>query len=173
MAFHESLNPLTILLVGVIFILFFLAFRKALSVVKNAVIITIAAIVFPFLVNLIGFAVASDVNSILFYITFGLSVYFVYMFGKSFYTILDYAEKTGKKVYSPYAKKVDELNAKGKKSETKKESKKAGNMEEKSQKKQKPEDQIDKPKFVSAKHLKPLKEEEYYVYGKEKKEDEE
>ena len=169
----EELDTLTLLLVGIIFILFFLAFRKALGVLKNTIIITIAAIVFPFVMNLIGLVVASDVNSILFYITFGLSVYFVYMFGKSFHTMLGYAEKTGKKVHSPYAKKVDELNAKGKKSETKKESKKAGNMEEKSQKKQKPEDQIDKPKFVSAKHLKPLKEEEYFVYGKEKKEEEE
>ena len=46
----EEFGPLTLLLVGVIFILFFLAFRKALSVVKNAAMISIAAIVFPFFI---------------------------------------------------------------------------------------------------------------------------
>src|SRR3989338_8853826 len=119
----EEFGPLTLLLLGIIFILFFLAFRKALGVLKNAIMISVAAIIFPFLLNLAGFAVASDVNSILFYITFGLSVYFVYMFGKSFHTMLGYAEKTGKK-HIP-----DKIHSSEKKN------KKAGKKEEKPQKK--------------------------------------
>ena len=162
----EELGPLTLLLVGIVFILFFLAFRQAMEVLKNAIMISIAAIIFPFLMNLAGFPVASDVNSILFYITFGLSVYFVYMFGKSFHTMLSYSERAGKKIYSPYATKVSKLNEKGKVQENR------GKKSE-SKRKQNVEEPIEKPKFVSAKTLKSLKEEEYYVYGKEKKEEEE
>jgi len=161
----EELGPLTLLLIGIVFILFFLAFRKALEVLKNAIMISIAAIIFPFLANIVGFFVASDVNSVLFYITFGLSVYFVYMIGKSLHSMLSYSERAGKKAYSPYAKKVNQLNEKGKVKENK------GKKSE-PKRKQNIEELAEKPKFVSSKTLKPLKEEEFYVYGKEKKEEE-
>ena len=161
----EELGPLTLLLIGIVFILFFLAFRKALGVLKNAIMISIVAIIFPFFANIVGFSVASDVNSVLFYITFGLSVYFVYMLGKSFYSMLSYSERTGKKAYSPYAKKVSKLNEKGKVQENR------GKKSE-PKRKQNIEEPVEKPKFVSAKTLKPLKEEEFYVYGKDKEEEE-
>ena len=154
----EELGSQTLLLLGVIFILFFLAFRKAMEVVKNAVMITIAAIVFPFFSSLLGFEVASDVNSILFYITFGLSLYFVYLIGKSVHAMLTYAEKKGKK-HIP-----DKIHPS---------QKKTGKKEEKPQKKkeiEKTEIKQDKSKFVSKKTLKSIKEEDYFVYGKKEEE---
>jgi hypothetical protein len=115
--------------------------------------------------------VAADVNSVLFYITFGLAMYFIYLFAKSFHTVLGYIEKTGKKAYSPYARHLQETR-----------NKKIDKMDkyirekEKQEKEKKKERRVEKTKepaekMVSSRTLKPIKEEEYYVYDEKKKEE--
>ena len=98
MSFHETIGFTNPLLLIIIFILFILAFKKTLGIIKNAAIIVTASIIFPFAANLLGMQIASDVASIIYYITIGLGAYTIYLFGKSFYTFLSYAEKAGKDV---------------------------------------------------------------------------
>ncbi len=105
MAFDISnLGVTEFALIIIIFILFVLGLRKALSIIKNAIFIAVASVLFPIAAKLFGFPVATDAESIIFFLTLGLGLYAVYVIARSVYTVLGVAEKAVKK--SPPAKYV-------------------------------------------------------------------
>lgn len=99
-------NPLFL---GVVFILFVLSIKKLKKIVFNALWIGAAAVLFPIAMNrLFGLPLATDANSIIFYLTFGLGAYFIYLFARSVYTVLGAAEK----IFSPITRRVKNVSVK-------------------------------------------------------------
>ncbi len=88
-------------LIIIIFILFILAFKKALQIIKNSIFIAVASALFPIVTNWFGLPVAADIASVIFFITLGLGLYVFYIITKSVYTILGAAEKGVKKISKP------------------------------------------------------------------------
>ena len=97
MAFDlASLSTTELALIVIVFILFVVALKKALSILKNALYVAVASVIFPILARFLGFPIATDANSIIFFLTLGLGLYAVYVIAHSVYTILGYAEKKAK-----------------------------------------------------------------------------
>ncbi len=103
MAFHESLGQSGLLIV-ILFILFVLSLKKALAILKNALLIVGAAVAFPFAMNSMGFPVSADMESVLFFVTAGLGLYALYLLAKSVYALLGAAEKSANAASSPVKK---------------------------------------------------------------------
>lgn len=105
MAFHEIIsggNATFGILVILLFILFVIAMKKVFSIIKNALIIIIAALLFPIVANtFLGLPVPTDANSLISFVLLGLSLYLIYLFGKAVYKILGLVEKSAKAVGSP------------------------------------------------------------------------
>ncbi len=120
MAFDISnLGVTEFALIIIIFVLFVLGLKKTLNVVKNAIFIAVASILFPIVARFLGFPVAADAESIIFFLTLGLGLYAVYLIARSVYTVLGVAEKALKK--SPAAKVQKKKDAGAKKKEEEKE----------------------------------------------------
>ncbi|MFA4820258.1 MAG: hypothetical protein WC613_04865 [Candidatus Aenigmatarchaeota archaeon] len=145
--FLSNLDTTTAFLLLIIFILFVVSMKKVFSILLNAVWIVIAAIVFPVVMNrFFGFDIPIDRDSMFSFILLGLSVYFVYLVGKSIYRVLGIAEKAAKKVPVPHGEK--KVKEKGEKEEPdKRDKKKEKELEEREKELQKKEQQI---RFASA-----------------------
>ncbi|HIG96963.1 MAG TPA: hypothetical protein HA230_01300 [Candidatus Aenigmarchaeota archaeon] len=144
--FLSNLNTTTAFLLLIIFILFVVSMKKAFSIILNAVWIVIAAILFPVVMNrFFGFDIPIDRDSMISFILLGLTVYFVYLVGKSIYKVLGMAEKAAKKVPLPRGEKKvkDEKEEKPVKTDKKREKE----LEEREKELQKKEQQI---RFASA-----------------------
>ncbi|MEM7819338.1 MAG: hypothetical protein QXD48_00735 [Candidatus Aenigmatarchaeota archaeon] len=99
--FISDLGSVGIFLLLIIFILFVLAIKKVMSIIKNIIIIAIASILFPIVMNRLGFSIPIDGDSILSFLFIGVGLYFIYLIGKSTYTLLKIVEKFGKGITSP------------------------------------------------------------------------
>lgn len=145
--FLSNMNTTTAFLLLIIFILFVVSMKKAFSIILNAVWITIAAIVFPVVMNrFFGFDIPIDRDSIFSFILLGLSIYFVFLIGKSIYKVLGMAEKAAKKVPLPHVER--KAKEKGEKEEPdKRDKKREKELEEREKELQKKEQQI---RFASA-----------------------
>lgn len=96
----------TVFLLLIIFVLFVLSMKKVFSIVLNAVWISIAAILFPILMNrFLGFDIPIDRDSLISFVLLGLTVYFIYLIGKSIYRMLKVTEGVAKKVMPKMEKK--------------------------------------------------------------------
>ncbi|HLD38843.1 MAG TPA: hypothetical protein VJB05_00855 [archaeon] len=146
--FLSNLDTTTLFLLLIIFILFVVSMKKAFSIILNAVWIVIAAILFPVVMNrFLGFDIPIDRDSMFSFILLGLSVYFVYLIGKSIYKVLGMAEKAAKKVPVPHGeKKVKEKEEKEERPD-KNDKKREKELEEREKDLQKKEQQI---RFASA-----------------------
>lgn len=105
-----DLSPITgnPLFLGLVFILFVLSLKKLKKIVFNALWISLAAVLFPIAMNkLFGFAVPTDANSIIFYLTIGLGAYFVYLLARAVYATLSITEK----IASPFVNKIKGISA--------------------------------------------------------------
>lgn len=84
-----------------VFILFVLSVTKIKKIVLNAMWISLAALLFPMLMNrILGFPVPVDANSLIFYLTVGLGAYFFFLLGKAVYMALGIAENIASPVTS-------------------------------------------------------------------------
>ncbi len=111
MAFDlSSLSTTEFALIIVIFVLFVLALRKAVHIIKNAIFIAVASVLFPIVSRFLGFPISADADSVIFFLTLGLGLYAVYVLAKSVYTVLGYAERGMRK--TPVAKYVRKKGAK-------------------------------------------------------------
>jgi len=85
-----------------------LAIKKLKKIVFNALWISLAAVLFPIAMNrLFGLAIATDANSIIFYLTLGLGAYFVYLLARAVYTMLGIAER----LVSPITRHIKGISA--------------------------------------------------------------
>src|SRR3989338_580932 len=97
--FLSSLDTTTMFLLLIIFILFVLSMKRVFSIIKNAIFIAVASILFPIVMNsFFGFNIPTDTDSIVSFILLGLGLYFIYMLGKSVYKVLKLGEGVAKKV---------------------------------------------------------------------------
>ncbi len=102
-------------LILIIFVLFVLSIKKVFRILMNALWIVIAAVLFPIFANrVLGLPVPADTDSILLMATAGLGLYLIYILAKSIYSLLNFAEKIGKKVVPKISK--DQSRGKDKKS---------------------------------------------------------
>ena len=109
MAFDiHNLSITEFALIVIIFVLFIIALKKALGIIKNALVIGAASALFPIIARWLGFPLAVDANSIIFFLTIGLGIYAVYLIAKSVYTVLGLAEgKVKKQNVVKYIEKKD------------------------------------------------------------------
>lgn len=97
--FLGSIDTTTLFLLLIIFILFVLSMKRVFSIIKNAIFIAVASILFPVVMNsFFGFNIPTDTDSIVSFILLGLGLYFIYMLGKSVYKVLKLGESVAKKV---------------------------------------------------------------------------
>lgn len=95
--FLSNLDATTTFLLLIIFILFILAMKKVMGILKNAVIIAVAAVMFPIVMNrFFGYDIPMDPDSIVSFILLGLGIYFVYLLARSIYHILKFTERFAK-----------------------------------------------------------------------------
>jgi len=91
-----------ILVILVAFIVFLVLMKKILKTIINAVWIGLVSAIFPVVMNLVfGFAIPLKIDTILFFVIFGLGLYFIYIIGKLIYFGLGLAEKSAKTVAYP------------------------------------------------------------------------
>ena len=111
--FLSSLNTTTLFLLVIIFILFVLSMKKVFSMVLNAVWISVAAILFPILMNkFLGFDIPIDRDSLISFVLLGLVIYFIYLVGKSIYKMLRVTEGVAKKVIPKMEKREKKKESK-------------------------------------------------------------
>lgn len=94
-------TPGTFLLISS-FILFIFFVKKVFSIILHASLVAVASAAFPFVANyvgltkLLGVSLAPNFNSVIFFVTLGLTIYFIYLVGKMIYSALGFFSK-GKK----------------------------------------------------------------------------
>lgn len=100
--FMSNLGSVGLLLLLVLFILFILAIKRVMSIVKNALIIGVASMIFPVVLNVfLGFDIPIDSETIMSFLFIGLGTYFLYLVAKSIYSMFKIAEKVGKAATAP------------------------------------------------------------------------
>ena len=111
MAFDLSNLSITeFALIIVIFVLFVLGLKKTMKIAKNAIFVAVASVLFPVIARFLGFPIAADADSIIFFLTLGLGLYAIYVIAWSVYTVLGAAERGMKK--TPVAKYVQQKRTK-------------------------------------------------------------
>ncbi|MCX6815464.1 MAG: hypothetical protein NT120_01250 [Candidatus Aenigmarchaeota archaeon] len=107
-----SLNPYTVLIL-IVFILFVLSLKKVIEIVKNAIIIAAAAVLFPIFANrFLGLPIPMDGETIVSFVVAGIGCYFIYLVVKSAYVLMKKGGSVAKKV-------MPDIKFQGKKEEKK------------------------------------------------------
>lgn len=94
-------TPGTFLLISS-FILFIFLVKKIFSILLHAALIAMASVAFPFAANYVGLTkflgieLAMNFSTVIFFVTLGLAVYFLYLVGKMVYSAVGFFSK-GKK----------------------------------------------------------------------------
>jgi hypothetical protein len=121
----EFLSPLSGnygLMIIIIFILFALAMKQVIKIIKNAVYIVVAAVIFPIVASrLLDIPIKTDAESIISFAVAGLTLYFIYLVAKSIYTVLKYGKTTAKKFMPDFKPGKGEKEGKTEQSEEKEE----------------------------------------------------
>ena len=131
-----------LLFILIIFVVFILLMRKVMKTIMNMLWIGLASAAFPFIMNIVfKMSIPTNLNTIIFFVTLGLGMYFIYILGKIIYTMLGVAEKGAKAVAYPITyrskKKKEEMEKKmGEFIEEKEKQEKEAEKEQKEQKKE-------------------------------------
>lgn len=97
----DNINILYIMLLA-IFILAILSLKKVVGILKNAMWIAVASVLFPIIMNkLFDFPIGTDADTLLTFMFLGLLTYGLFILGKSIYTALGSLEKSSKKITEP------------------------------------------------------------------------
>ncbi len=92
--FLQNFSTTDALLIVILLILFIIFIKKLIQLIKNVIIISIACLIFPIIVNrFLGFSLPTDLNSLIGYVTLGLAAYVVYTIVKTVYSILKIGSK--------------------------------------------------------------------------------
>ena len=94
LGFTVSVSFQELVILAIILAAFLVITRKIVKTIFNLIWISVASAVFPFVMRLLGFDFSTDVNSIMFFVVFGLGLYAVYMLGRIIYIFLGVAEKS-------------------------------------------------------------------------------
>jgi hypothetical protein len=104
-------TPGTFLLISS-FILFIFFVKKVFSIIIHAGLVAMASAAFPFVANYTGLAamlginITTSLDTVLFFVTLGLVVYFLYLIGKIIYSAMGFIDG-GKKRVIKIEKKSD------------------------------------------------------------------
>ena len=92
--FLQNFSTTDALLIVILLILFIIFIKKLIALIKNVVIISIACLIFPILVNrFLDLSLPTDLNSMIGYVTLGLAAYVIYTVLKTGYGILRIGSK--------------------------------------------------------------------------------
>ena len=100
--FLADMGQYQLIIVLVIFIVFIFIMKRVVKTIINMIWITLISAAFPIAMNsLFGFDIPINLNTILFFIAFGLGVYGVYILAKIIYSVLGIFERSAKVVTYP------------------------------------------------------------------------
>lgn len=77
-----SFDTVQLVVVLALFALFLYISQKVAKTLINTVIIAVISAIFPFLVNMAGIAVPTDLNAVLFFVVAGVGFYLLYVIAK-------------------------------------------------------------------------------------------
>ena len=98
--FHTDITYL-LLILGM-FVTFIFLMKKVMKTIITVIWIAFASLAFPFVMNsFFGMSIPMDLNSVIFFVTLGVGMYFIYIFAKIIYTVLGFAEKGAKAAAYP------------------------------------------------------------------------
>jgi predicted membrane protein len=96
--FLQGMSTTNALLIIVIFVIFIIAVKKIIGVIKNIVIIAVAAMIFPIIAQrFLGIAVPTDTNSLLGFVALGIGLYLIYIVVRVVYKLLKLGTKVAPK----------------------------------------------------------------------------
>jgi hypothetical protein len=75
-------------LLYIIFVLFLIFIIKILSIISRIIIVIIVSILFPIIMNRLGFAIPLTLDTFIFYVVLGVALLFIYWLTKFVYKIL-------------------------------------------------------------------------------------
>ncbi len=111
--FLSQLSTTTGFLLVIIFILFIFSFKKVLGILKNALIIIAASVIFPLVAGkYLGLPLTPDADTVISFAFLGLFTYFIYLLANSIYKGLKLFEKSAKKLPVPKTKGEKTANEK-------------------------------------------------------------
>lgn len=173
--FLGSLDTTTLFLLLIIFILFVLSMKRVFSIIKNAIFISVAAILFPVVMNsFFGFSIPTDTDSIVSFILLGLGLYFVYMIGKSVYKMLKITERVARKAVPKVERKEGRKEKEDTREEDNKHSEREKNLEKREKELSKQEREVRwKAALETSKSKQKKHDEKDYVIIRDKSENEE
>lgn len=100
--FLATMNSTTMILFLLVFLLFVMSMKKALSIAWNAVWIAGISVIFPVVMNkLFDFSIPTDVDSLMSFMILGLGAYFIWLVASSVYKVLEEVEKVTSKIPKP------------------------------------------------------------------------
>ncbi|MBI4174463.1 MAG: hypothetical protein HY517_02360 [Candidatus Aenigmarchaeota archaeon] len=167
--FLSNLDTTTTFLLLIIFILFVLAMKKIMGILKNAVIIAFAAVLFPIVMNrFFGYDIPMDPDSIVSFILLGLGVYFVYLIAKAIYSMLKLAERFAKEKVPKIERPAKEKEEKEEKT-GKKDKKREKELEEKERELEKREQELRWKEKIESKKRRDWTKEYHVLEDKEQK----
>lgn len=102
--FLTSLGASAPIALFILFIVFLVIIVKVFKLMIKALYVVIASALFPIVMSAIGFPIAVNLSSILFFVSLGLFLFLVYLFGRMVYTGLSILEFFGKKAIAPFRK---------------------------------------------------------------------
>jgi len=107
--FITDLGTVGMFLILIIFILFILVVRKGLGIIKNVIIILIASVLFPIVLNLFfQYPIPLNTETIFSFAFVGVGLYILYLIGKTIYKILTATEKAAMAPVKAMKKRRDE-----------------------------------------------------------------
>ena len=107
--FISNIGTLNLMIILFIFIIFLILMKKVIKTVINILWISAASALFPVILGFLGFSIPLTLDTILFFLTLGLGLYFIYILGKIIYTMLGVVEKSARVVTYPFRGKDKEL----------------------------------------------------------------
>ncbi|MFH0949115.1 MAG: hypothetical protein V1802_01360 [Candidatus Aenigmatarchaeota archaeon] len=100
MGFFADFNSGGMLLLFMIFIVFVFFMKKITKVLMNALWIALISAIFPVFANkILGFDIVLSMPTEIYFITLGLGLYVLYLFGTVVYKSLGFFEKIGRAMY--------------------------------------------------------------------------
>ena len=100
--FLTTLDSTNFMLLAIIFILFVVSAKKSMGIVINIVWAAGVSLLFPVVMNkFLGFAIPTDINTLMSFMILGVGAYFLYLVASSIYKALGIAEKAFARVPKP------------------------------------------------------------------------
>ncbi|MBS3054337.1 MAG: hypothetical protein J4431_02260 [Candidatus Aenigmarchaeota archaeon] len=90
-----AFDTLQLVMMVILFAAFLYIINHAVKTLIGMAIIAAASTAFPFAANLLGFALPTDLNAVVFFVALGIGLYLLFIVARIIYGILNIAGKIG------------------------------------------------------------------------------